>query len=257
MNTASDVFKSLVVVALAAGMLNVASGATTTPAAAAPASGTTAAANNAAMKNLKKGLDHRDGGRHADGARHVDGGDHRGGPKDPGPGPGPGGALSILRAAARGIAAAASRARTIPREGAQSRMVLYLLLPCVKDRTLTLGLLAYSTMQDAINCMMEQQYQWFASGVCMLDGTTYKNVIALVEIGMDVLRCILQCLALASKTNEERALPSRGGWSDVSVPLCNAEPVKDDVQVPEAASLVARHAKQACQVVVKELDHSS
>ncbi|XP_034256283.1 uncharacterized protein LOC117654173 isoform X1 [Thrips palmi] len=54
MNTASDVFKSLVVVALAAGMLNVASGATTTPAAAAPASGTTAAANNAAMKNLKK-----------------------------------------------------------------------------------------------------------------------------------------------------------------------------------------------------------
>lgn len=172
--------------------------------------------------------------------------------------------MSILRAAAKGIAVAASRAssaRAFPREGVAARMTLNLLLPCIKDHTLALGLLAYSSVQDGITCMIEHQYMYAAAAVCMLDGTTYKNIVSLVEIGLDVIRCILQCL---TQTHRPLVMPLGSdpqdpkdpkAWADISAIRCITDVAATDWQIMEAASMVAHYAKHSCQVVGKELDH--
>lgn len=131
--------------------------------------------------------------------------------------------------------------RTTPKPKDAAAPILAVVMPCVREHTFALGALAYSIVSEGVSCMSEHRYQWRPVVLCMLDGSTARNIVALVEIAVDVVKCCIKA------TDDSR----RTSHSTRALPHPNCPDARH--RALELAAALAANTKQVCAIINREL----
>ncbi|KAK3910485.1 Carbon catabolite repressor protein 4-like protein 6 [Frankliniella fusca] len=69
-----------------------------------------------------------------------------------------------------------------------------LVMPCLRPHNTALAIVLYTGISEGIACLVEHQSRWRQALLCLLDGPAAKNFVTLVEIAIEVAKCMLRIL---------------------------------------------------------------